>query len=117
MRLRIFTALIAGLLTWTLVVSAQKPNKFEDAQQRSEDAGRIISMLALLPDTDLPKEIADKAQAIAVFPKVKKETMLFGSFSQGYGVISARTEAGWTMPAFREALDKYYGAAKTTASN
>ena len=110
MRLRIFTTLIAGLLTWTFVVSAQKPNKFEDAQQRSEDAGRIMSLLAVLPEADLPKEIADRAQAIAVFPKVKKETMLFGSFSQGYGVISARTEAGWTMPAFYEFSGGGYGS-------
>ena len=102
--------LIVGFLTWTLVVSAQKPNKFEDAQQRSQDAAMIITTLAVLPDSDLPKELAERALAIGVFPKVKKETMMFGSFSQGYGVISARTENGWTMPAFYEFSGGGYGS-------
>jgi hypothetical protein len=43
---------------------AQKPNKFEDALERSKDAGRIVSLLALMPDGDLPKELVDKAQAM-----------------------------------------------------
>ena len=104
----LFATLIAGFLMWTSVVSA-KPDKFEDAQERSQDAARIIATLAVLPDSDLPKELAEKAYAIGVFPKVKKETMMFSQFSQGYGVISARTENGWTMPAFYEFFGGGYG--------
>lgn len=105
----IFTILIAGCLAWTSLVSAQKPNKFEDAQERAQDAARIVSLLGILPESDLPRELADRAQAIGVFPNVKKETMMFSSFTQGYGVISARTETGWTMPAFYEFSGGGYG--------
>lgn len=82
--------------------SAQKPaaNKFQHAIDRSGDAGRIISLLALLPDSGLPKELMDQAEAVGVFPKVTKETLYFTHVSQGYGVISARLENGWTLPAF-----------------
>ncbi len=52
--------------------SAQK--KFSHAVERSEDAGRIIAALALLPDTGFPQELMKKAEAVAVFPQIKKET-------------------------------------------
>ena len=114
MRLRtytIFAILIAAFLTLISgVVAAQKPNKFEDAQERSKDAARIITLLGVLPESDLPKELVDRAQAIGVFPKVTKETALFTSVTQGYGVISARTEAGWTMPAFYQFSGGGYGS-------
>ncbi len=81
--------------------SAQKPpGRFGHAVERSRDSARIVSLLALVPDSGLPKELVDKAQAFAVFPRVKSEASLFTTFSQGYGVISSRTLDGWTMPAF-----------------
>lgn len=79
--------------------SAQK-KKFSHAVERSEDAGRIIASLALLPDTGFPQELMAKAEAVAVFPKITKETSLFTEITQGYGVICSRVEKGWTMPAF-----------------
>jgi lipid-binding SYLF domain-containing protein len=97
------------LTVFCCAVSAQKPNKFEDAQKRSEDAARIVTLLGVLPESDLPRELTDRAQAIGVFPKVKKETLMFSSFTQGYGVISARTETGWTMPAYYEFSGGGYG--------
>ena len=101
------TAVAAFLMLSASVVCAQK---FEDAQQRSQDAARIITLLGVLPDSDLPKELVDRAQAIGVFPKVRKETAsIFSSMSQGYGVISARTETGWTMPAFYQFGGGGYG--------
>lgn len=87
---------------------AQKP-KFAHAIERSGDAGRVISLLALVPDSDLPKELVDKAQAVAVFPKVSQETALFSTMSQGFGVISARESDGWSLPAFYEFFGGGYG--------
>lgn len=97
----IFSALVA-IAIFSTVVPAQRGNKFEDAQQRAQDAARIITLLGVLPNSDLPKELVDRAKAVGVFPKVEKETLIFNSVTQGYGVISARTETGWTMPAFYE---------------
>jgi len=91
--------------------SSQKStaNKFPHAIERAGDAGRIISLLALVPDSGLPKELMDKAEAVGVFPEVKKETAYFTHINQGYGVISARLEDGWTLPAFYNFGGSGYG--------
>lgn len=80
--------------------SPQPAARFQHAVTRSEDAGRIMSMLAQLPDSGMPKELIDRAEAIAVFPKVVRHTDVITHVSKGYGVISARQDQGWTMPAF-----------------
>lgn len=97
--------------------SAQKP-KFAHAIERSGDAGRIISLLALVPDSGLPKELVDKAEAVGVFPKVRKETAFFTTISDGFGVISVRREKGWSLPAFYAFGGGGYGSpfAKNEAS-
>lgn len=80
--------------------SPQPATEFRHAVTRSEDAGRIMSILAQLPDSGMPKELIDRAEAIAVFPKVVRHTDIITHVSKGYGVISARQDQGWTMPAF-----------------
>jgi len=112
-RLRL-TTLLAILFILCLAVShtfAQTPakSKFQHAIDRSGDAGRIITLLSVLPDSGFPKELIDKAEAVGVFPKVTKETALFSEASQGYGVISTRAENGWTLPAFYQFYGSGYG--------
>jgi lipid-binding SYLF domain-containing protein len=84
---------------WASVQKAD-PGKFRHAVLRSEDAGRIITMIAVLPDMTIPKELMERAEAIGVFPKVVRETALFLYELKGYGVISARQGSSWTLPAF-----------------
>lgn len=76
------------------------PKKFQHAIGRSTDAARILNLLAAAPESGIPKEILDRSEAIGVFPKVEKDTVIFTQTTNGYGVISSRTEKGWTMPAF-----------------
>jgi lipid-binding SYLF domain-containing protein len=106
---KIYCFLVALFIMAAITGNHQKVNKFEDAQERSLDAARIITLLGLLPESDLPKELIDKAFAIGVFPKVTKESVGFSSITQGYGVISARTGEGWTMPAFYQFAGGGYG--------
>ena len=108
--MRLWLGLLAVFFTFTAVVSAQKSSDFEDAQGRAQEAARIISELGESAESDLPKELVDRAHAIAVFPTVKKESVMFATMSQGYGVISARTETGWTMPAFYQFFGGGYGS-------
>lgn len=97
----LYTATLLFAAAVVFPAMAQKPpGRFGHAVERSRDSARIVSALALVPDSGLPKELVDKAQAYAVFPSVKTESSLFTSISQGYGVISSRTADGWTMPAF-----------------
>lgn len=102
---------ICGLSVMLLLLftPASAQNKFPRAIERSEDAARIIELLAILSDGGVPKELMDKAAAVGVFPKVKKESALFTQASHGYGVISARIENSWTMPAFYEFGGVGYG--------
>jgi lipid-binding SYLF domain-containing protein len=110
----LLTALLAILFTLCLSVPqtfAQKPakSKFQHAIDRSGDAGRIITLLSVVTDSGFPKELIDKAEAVGVFPKITRETALFSQSSQGYGVISTRTENGWTLPAFYQFSGGGYG--------
>ena len=84
-------------------------NKFPKAVERSGDAARIVELLAVGPDSGLPKELIDKAVAVGIFPRIEKESALFMQTSGGYGVISARVENGWTMPAFYQFAGGGYG--------
>ncbi|HST53276.1 MAG TPA: lipid-binding SYLF domain-containing protein [Pyrinomonadaceae bacterium] len=97
------------IIALSLPARTHAQNKFTDATERSEDAGRIISLLAAGTDSGLPKELIDKAEAIGVFPKVDEGTMLLTKLTQGYGVISARAEDGWTAPAFYQFVGSGYG--------
>lgn len=99
--------LSVALLLLLTATSAQ--NKFPNAIERSGDAGRIITLLTLVPDSGFPKELIDKAEAVGVFPKVEKQTALFMQATQGYGAISARVENEWTMPAFYQFSGGGYG--------
>lgn len=93
-------ALTLMMLCAGAVAAQEKQNKFKDAKERSADAGRIIELLALVPDNGIPKELMEKAVAVGVFPKVEKQQVAFSSVTLGYGVISAHNAEGWTLPAF-----------------
>jgi SH3 domain-containing YSC84-like protein 1 len=79
---------------------AQKQDKrANEATRRSNDAAAVFNEIMGAPDNAIPKELIDKAQAIAVFPSVVKAAFIFGG-REGKGVISRRTAEGWTAPAF-----------------
>ncbi|HLL77738.1 MAG TPA: lipid-binding SYLF domain-containing protein [Pyrinomonadaceae bacterium] len=93
----------AGLLALLMLMlsghaAAQK--KFPKAIERSGDAARIVELLAVVPDSGMPKELVEKAEAVGVFPKVDRETLMFSQITHGFGVICARSAGGWTPPAF-----------------
>ncbi|HEY3040058.1 MAG TPA: lipid-binding SYLF domain-containing protein [Pyrinomonadaceae bacterium] len=81
--------------------ATQQPTaKFKHAVVRSNDSAKIIELLNELPEQGFPKDLAARAQAVAVFPLVTKQTVLFQQSMEGYGVVSAREGNGWSMPAF-----------------
>ncbi len=81
---------------------AQKPNteQMKKAVERSENAASIITRIMNLKDSGIPKELADKAEAIAVFPHVVKAKVLFQQMTLGFGVISRHLSGGWSPPAY-----------------
>lgn len=101
--------LLFALVLSTVSAAAQKPNRFEDAIARSQDAGRIITLLAVSSESGLPRELIDRAEAVGVFPKVTQETLYFSKLTHGYGVISSRLADGWSLPAYYQFSGGGYG--------
>ena len=71
----------------------------------SEEASRIRESITVLnevmttSDTAIPASIAAKAEGIAIFPGTLKGGFIFGGM-RGRGILSARTEGGWSAPTF-----------------
>lgn len=99
---------LALIIATSSPASAQK-EKFQHAIDRSQDAARIIPLLTVMPEEGIPRELLERAEAIGVFPKVTRDTAYFTHFNQGYGVISARQDGAWTMPAFYQFFGSGYG--------
>ena len=93
--------IIAGL---TLVVSSVALNAAmsKGEAKRLQDAAEVLQELHATPDRDVPQELWDKAECVAVIPNVKKAAFIVGG-EYGKGVLSCRNSAsptGWTAPAF-----------------
>jgi lipid-binding SYLF domain-containing protein len=98
---------VAGMLSLMLVLCltgeatfAQKQSKSaNEATRRTQDAATVFNEIMGAPDKGIPKDLMNKAQAVAVFPGVLKAAFIFGG-REGKGVISRRTATGWSTPAF-----------------
>jgi len=78
---RVVGILSIVLVTWALVIPAfaEKNGKgANEATRRSKDAAAVFNEIMGAPDNAIPKELVDKAQAIAVFPSVLKAAFIFG---------------------------------------
>ncbi len=80
-------------------MSVKDPKRAKDAARHSQDAAKVFSQLMNTPERGVPKDLLDKAEAIAVFPGVVKAGFIVGGRG-GQGVISRRLPNGWSAPAF-----------------
>jgi len=81
------------------IVPAQKSSRMQDAARHCGQASEAFSDVMNIKDQAIPKELLDKAEAIAVFPGVVKAAFIVGGRG-GQGVISRRVKGGWSAPAF-----------------
>lgn len=90
--------------------------KLREASKESSDAARVFTQILGAPDGGIPKELLDRAQAVAVFPGVIRAAFIIGGRG-GDGVISRRTAGGWSAPAFFKlgggSIGPQIGASKT----
>jgi lipid-binding SYLF domain-containing protein len=107
---------VIGVLTVVLLlafsaplVSAKKKSRLADATRHSQEASEVFTEIMNVREKAIPKELLDKAEAIAVFPGVIKAAFIFGG-KGGQGVISKRTQNGWTAPAFFNLSGGSFGA-------
>jgi lipid-binding SYLF domain-containing protein len=97
------------LLSCAVAAPAQKKGRTQDAERHAREASEVFTQIMNVKDKAIPKELLDKAEAIAVFPDVVKAAFIFGG-KGGQGVISKRTPKGWTAPAFFNISGGSFGA-------
>ncbi len=108
---RVFCAALSILFISSLApgVLAQKKSRIQDASRHSREAAETFTEIMNVREKAIPKELLDKAEAIAVFPGVIKAAFIFGGRG-GQGVISTRTNKGWSAPAFFNLSGGSFGA-------
>lgn len=99
----IFHFVAACSLTLALFAANQAQDKVDsklkDEAEQSDKAAKVFQEIMGAPDKEIPRDILDKAECVAVFPSVLKAGLLIGG-QGGRGVASCRTEQGWSAPAF-----------------
>jgi lipid-binding SYLF domain-containing protein len=73
--------------------------KVKEAAKQSAKAAKVFDEIMQAPDKAIPKDLLRRAKAIAVFPHVVKAAFVVGA-EGGRGVVSRRTNAGWSDPVF-----------------
>lgn len=96
-------AAVAALLLVPAATRAQKVDKgkLDAAARRSGKAAKVLTDLSALPPGEtIPRELLERARAVAVFPDVDRVNILFMKAMKGYGLMSRRVADGWGAPAF-----------------
>ena len=91
-------ALAAVLCLSAAAVPAQG-GRMKDAARHANDAAKVFRQIMGTPDNGIPRDLLDKAEAVVVFPGVKKAAFIVGG-QGGQGVVSRRAPGGWSQPAF-----------------
>jgi lipid-binding SYLF domain-containing protein len=80
--------------------SKKKLKAEEEAREQATKAAKVFRQIMSTPERAIPRELIDKAEAVAVFPDVIKAGFLLVGGRGGRGVISRRIPGGWSAPAF-----------------
>ena len=90
---------------------AASPDKkrLNEAEKKAVNASRVFERVMEARDSTIPKELLDKAEAVAVFPGVLKAGFVVGGRG-GSGLISRRVRGGWSAPAFFKMGGASFGA-------
>jgi len=90
-------------------VSAPPTKKEDEAERKAERAAKVFVQIMTARDNAIPKELIDRAEAVAVFPGVFKAGFVVGGRG-GSGLISRRLKGGWSAPAFFTMRGGSFGA-------
>lgn len=80
-------------------IAAMAQGKLKDEINQSQKAAEVFREIMDTPDKDIPRDILEKAECVAVFPNVIKAGFIVGGRG-GRGVASCRTASGWSAPAY-----------------
>ena len=92
-------AVAAALAALTLTTIAPRVVAQQVETDRLTEAARVLDEVLAAPDKGVPEAIIEKAQAIVVIPSTVKGALIIGA-QRGKGVMSVKSAAGWSAPAF-----------------
>ena len=95
---RLRPVVLAALVSTVAAVAAQSPSASEEVA-RLHEAVTIVHDVMKGADTAIPDSILKRAEGIAVFPGALSGGFIFGG-QRGHGVLSGRTDKGWSPPTF-----------------
>ena len=96
MRKLFYVPLFASLAVTAFAADSQEMQKLDG---RMNAAATVIDQIMSTPDKAIPDDIVRKAVCIAVVPGMVKGAFIFGA-EYGQGVVTCRTEHGWSGPVF-----------------
>jgi len=79
--------------------AAQAARQESDEARRLREAAAVFGDIMAAEDNAIPRALLGKADGIAIFPSTVRAGFIFGGM-RGRGVLSARTDSGWSAPAF-----------------
>lgn len=77
----------------------ERQKDISDATKTATKAVEAFNNIMAAPDKSIPRDLLDRAEAIAIFPDVINAGFIFGGRG-GTGIISRCTSTGWSAPAF-----------------
>ena len=92
--------ILAAISTGVAQTSRERnTKKARAAAAQADKAARVFDQIMGTREKSIPRDLLDKAEAVAVFPGVLKGGFIVGGRG-GSGVISRRVANGWSAPAF-----------------
>lgn len=89
--------------------SKQNSKDVAEAKKTSTQAVEVFNEIMKISDQSIPKDLLERAEAVAIFPGVINAAFIFGGRG-GVGLISRRTPTGWSGPAFFKLGGGSFGA-------
>src|SRR5256884_3642797 len=89
----------ANSTTFAQTTRDRSAKKMRAAADQSAKAARVFNQIMDTREKSIPRDLLDRAEAVAVFPGVLKGGFIVGGRG-GSGVISRRVAGGGSAPAF-----------------
>ncbi len=81
----------------------------KEGRDEAREATKVFREIMNVPDKGIPRALLEKAEAIAVFPNVRKAGFIVGGRG-GDGLVSRRVKDGWSTPVFYNIGGASFGA-------
>ena len=98
-RLIILLVLLIPITAFAQTSRERSTKKALAAAKQSERAARVFNSVMATREKSIPRDLLERAEAVAVFPGVLKGGFIVGG-RRGSGVVSRRVAGGWSAPAF-----------------